>query len=109
MGQNRTLAECMERLSGMEHYSQTDFAALIERVGEEHVVKRLNAQLDLYDRHRMAVSGGDLRWSRLLFPQLVETVLRFSGLLSRTRRNARHPVVETPEVFLENLPEAFEH
>ena len=105
---DRSFAECVRRITELSHYAETDMDLLVERLGEEHLRKRLNAQLDLYESLRQQGGHGDLRWQHLVMRTLIRTGLTCTGLMKRAQRNARSPVVEQHTLALPGLPEEFE-
>jgi len=105
---NRSLEECLREVEEISHYRGTDYDAIREAIGDEFLRRRLNRQLDLYETHRSGSQKETLRWQRKIMRTLVWCSLSATGQLKRARRNARSPQVVEREVFLPNLPPAFD-
>jgi uncharacterized protein len=82
---------------------------LIERIGLEHVERRL----EIESKHEAQLFGQGLIFFNLenwySAPWIIRTALRLTGLYSRARRNADHLVVKTHTVVFANLPPAFDN
>jgi len=82
---------------------------LIERIGSEHVERRLKVEVE----HEAQLFGQGL----ILFnlenwysaPWIVRTGLKLMGLYGRARRNADHVVVKQHSAAFANLPPAFDN
>ena len=82
---------------------------LIDRIGAEHVERRLKAEAD----HEAQLFGQGLIFFNLenwqLAPRIIRCALKLIGLYSRARRNAELIVIKHNIVEFANLPSAFDN
>ena len=82
---------------------------LIERIGSEHVERRLKIEVE----HEAQLFGQGLilfnRENWYSAPWTIRTALKLIGLYGRARRNADYVVVKKHSVAFANLPSAFDH
>ena len=87
----------------------TSLQDLIERIGSEHVERRLKIEVE----HEAQLFGQGLIFFNLenwyAAPWIVRTALKLTGLYGRARRNADHVVVKQHSVAFANLPQAFDN
>jgi hypothetical protein len=85
----------------------TSLQDLIERIGSEHVERRLKIEVE----HEAQLFGQGLIFFNLenwyAAPWIVRTALKLTGFYGRARRNADHVVVKKHSVAFANLPPAF--
>ena len=87
----------------------TSLQGLIERIGSEHVERRLKIEVE----REAQLFGQGLIFFNLenlyLAPRIIRTALKLTGLYGRARRNADHIVVRRHSVAFDNLPAAFDN
>ena len=87
----------------------TSLQDLIERIGSEHVERRLKIEAE----HEAQLFGQGLIFFNLenwySAPWIVRTALKLTGLYGRARRNADHVVVKKHSMAFANLPPAFDN
>jgi hypothetical protein len=87
----------------------TSLQGLIERIGSEHVERRLKIEVE----HEAQLFGQGLIFFNLenwySAPWIIRTALKLTGLYGRARRNADHVVVKKHSVAFANLPPAFDN
>jgi uncharacterized protein len=87
----------------------TPLQNLIERIGSEHVERRLKIEVE----HEAQLFGQGLILFNLenlnLAPWIIRTALKLTGLYGRARRNADHLVVRRNRVAFDNLPASFDN
>jgi uncharacterized protein len=87
---------------------ETDFLALRERIGDEHLGSRLRAQVDRALHLRGMGRGGFHFENFSLFIDSVGVILRLCGLYGLGQRNAISLSVHERSVAFRGLPAAFE-
>src|SRR6476646_844734 len=87
----------------------TSLQGLIERIGSEHVERRLKIEVD----HEAQLFGQGLIFFNLenwySAPLIIRTALKLTGLYSRARRNADQLVIKRNVLEFATLPPAFEN
>jgi predicted MPP superfamily phosphohydrolase len=84
------------------------FEGLQERMGKDHLSKRLSVQVD-HSAKYFGKGFGRFHWENIdLLPQVVGFFLRLSGVYPKGERNAAQYEVVEVDVPLADLPEAFE-
>ncbi len=87
----------------------TSLQSLIERIGSEHVERRLKIEVE----REAQLFGQGLIFFNLenwySAPWIVRTALKLTGLYGRARRNADHVVVKKHSVAFANLRPAFDN
>ena len=82
---------------------------LVERIGSEHVERRLKVETD----HEAQLFGQGLIFFNLenwySAPRIIRTGLKLTGLYNRARRNADHIVIKRNTFEFAKLPPAFEN
>jgi predicted MPP superfamily phosphohydrolase len=82
---------------------------LVERIGSEHVERRLKVETD----HEAQLFGQGLIFFNLenwySAPRIIRTGLKLTGLYNRARRNADHIVIKRNAFEFAKLPPAFEN
>ncbi len=84
------------------------FEALQNRVGRDHLAKRLGLQVD-HSAMYFGKGYGGFHWENIdLMPKILRFLLKLSGFLAQGERNATDYEVVEIGVVLDGLPEAFE-
>ncbi len=96
------------RIRQIPHYRDVDYDGLATRYGEEWLLRRLERQLLLYERHHFHPHSLHRLFSRFGFRTCVRAGLFLMGQLGAARALARRPVLTEREILLPGLPEAFE-
>lgn len=84
------------------------FEELQHRIGKDHLAKRLRLQVD-HSAKYFGQGFGRFHWENInLLPQVLEFLLKVSGLFRMGKRNVLDYEVVEVDVMLTGLPEAFE-
>jgi hypothetical protein len=101
--------EGLEFGSYFERSDRNISARLIERIGSEHVERRLKIEVE----HEAQLFGQGLIFynheTRYSAPWIIRTALKLTGLYGRACRNADHVVVKQHSVAFANLPATFDN
>lgn len=100
--------ELLKRVHAHSHYRDVDYARLAARVGPEFLARRLERQLRIYDRANHYMQHRIKRWIKPLYRRGLKAGLWAAGQLAGARALARAPVWIERDVFLPNLPRAFD-
>jgi uncharacterized protein len=85
------------------------FEELERRIGRNHLAKRLRLQVDHSAKKYFGQGFGRFHWENInLLPQILEFLLKVSGLFQVGKRNVMDYEVVEVDVMLGGLPEAFE-
>ncbi len=99
---------CIQRIRRHSHYQQVDYDRLAARVGKDLLRRRLERQLVIYDKLERHAAHPLYRHGRQVFRSGIRTGLFLIGQLEAARRLARRPQRVEREIFLPELPEAFD-
>lgn len=100
--------ELLKRVHVHSHYRDVDYARLAAHYGHRYVARRLERQLEIYDRVARRAAHPVGRWLRPLHRRGLVAGLWMTGQLGRARRLARSPHGVEREVWLTSLPAAFD-
>ena len=92
----------------MSANQQCIFEGLQQRIGKDHLAKRLSLQVD-HSAKYFGKGFGRFHWENIdLLPQVLELFLKVSGFLRKGERNAAEYEVVEVDVLIDGLPEPFE-
>jgi predicted MPP superfamily phosphohydrolase len=100
--------DLLKRIHAHSHYRDVDYARLAAHYGTDFLIRRLERQLDIYDLAHYYQSHGLLRWRKPAYRRGLKAGLWMAGQLARSRHLARSPVWVEREVWLPDLPRAFD-
>lgn len=100
--------ELMKRVHAHSHYRDVDYERLSAHYGPELITRRLERQMDLYDRAARRSRNPLTAWVKPCYRTVIRTGLFCCGQLARARKNARTPELVEREVRLPRLPAAFD-
>ena len=100
--------ELLKRLHAHSHYREVDYARLAAHYGPAFLERRLDRQMQIYDREARYRNHWLGRHVKPVYRRGLKAGLWLTGQLARARRMARSPRRIEREIFLPGLPEAFD-